>query len=181
MQKHIVLLLALAAAAVLSCQNQTSTTTLPVMPGFVEPQVVSVSADGKQATVNIGVMDKIRPAEMLYVVRNNRLVGMLSVRKPSTYTSDCTILASKSMTTMPPGSAVTLGNIAAGDHVVKNWPSVAPAGLMHDQVQEKVSVTIPSDNATTPGKTILVPRDQYDQWMKDHPPKPMVPTMGPSN
>jgi hypothetical protein len=179
-QKRIVLLLVLAAAMT-SCQGgQTSTSRIPAMPGFVEPQVVSVSADGKQATVNLGVMDQIQPAEMLYVVRNNGLVGMLSVRRPGDYTSDCIVMASKGMTPAAPGSTVTLGKIAVGDRVVKNWPFAAP-GLVHDQVLEKIPVTIPSDDPSKPGQVIMVPRTQYDQWKIDHPPKPVVPTKSPSN
>lgn len=178
MRTYITLFLILAGVAALSCQ-QSKTSTM--MPTFIEPQVVSLSPDGKQAKVNIGVTEHIRPGETLYVVRNNnRLVGILSVMQPSAYTSDCMIRASESMTKMPPGSAVTFGQIAVGDHVVRTWPSVTPPELSHDRVVDKVSVTLPSDNASLPGKTILIPREQYDQWVKDHPPKSTVPTMGPS-
>jgi hypothetical protein len=179
MHKHITLFLVLTALSALSCHNQP--TTSAGMLALVDPQVLSVSPDGKQAKVNLGEMDRVQPAEILYVVRNNRLVGILSVSKPSPYTSDCRIMTTKNTTKRPPGALMNLGTICVGDRVVKHWPVITPPELTHDRVVDKIPITIPADNATSPGKVILIPRNQYDQWMKDHPPKPMLPTKGPSN
>jgi len=142
-------------------------------PRLVDPQVIAVSADGRQAKINIGEMDKVRPAQMLYVVRNNQLAGMLNVVKPGAYTSDCLIIASRSVSKLPADAPVALGNIRVGDRVAREFSSIMRPGIARNRVTDKVPVAVESDNAMTPASVLLIPRDQYDQWKKDHPPKPM--------
>jgi len=167
--KRVVLFCGLAAVLALSCQSQPTT---PVGASrLIDPQVISVSADGKQAKINIGELDKVRPGQTLYVTRNNQLAGMLTVIKPGAYTSECLITASRTVSKLPADSSVALGNIRAGDRVAREFQHITRAGVARDRIPDKVPVPVESDNASLPGGVILIPRDQYDQWQKDHPPK----------
>jgi len=175
--KFLVLFLCLAATLVLSCKTQP---TIPsyYAPGLVDPQVTEVAPDGKLVKVNIGMLDKVHVGQRLYVLRSNQLVGMLTVTKPTSYTSECAIVASKNTNKPPPDTKVALGNIRVGDRVARELKYVPRAGFPGDRVPYLVPIPYEPDNASLKGgaKEIVIPRDLVEQWRREHPPAQTPPS-----
>jgi len=170
--KRLIALLC-AAAVLLSCEGQTYN-----VAELVDPKVTKVYDDGKQANVNIGLFDGVHVGQQLWVVRNNRPAGMLMVRNPKDYMSECTVVAPSKTTTMPSGS----GEIRAGDLVTRDFRGVTAVPSMREKVPRMVAVPYEADNETlaTVDKALggtekrkkiwtRIPRDQIEAWRRRHP------------
>lgn len=166
-----------AAALLLSCETQTYQ-----VGDLVNPKITEVSADGKTAKVNIGLFDGVHAGQMLYVVRDNRLAGMLVVRRLDAYSSECTVTASKTEGHLAEAARVRLKDIRAGDLVVREFKEISGAGMIRKKVPRMVPVPWDTDNTTIgvaarkfeDGRQEIyewkkIPRDQVDAWRKKHP------------
>ena len=140
---------------------------------MVSPIVLEVSNKGQEAKVNIGENDGVRGGQRLYVARDNKLVGMLAVRKMDAYTSECIVVASRDVSVGE--GAAGLDHIRVGDVVHREFMGLTRPGMPTEKVERMVPV--PYDPGHKPGqpdnaiKTIenVVPRDQIDDWIKKHP------------
>jgi len=143
------------------------------MARLVDAQITEVSSDGAQAKVNIGVFDDVHVGQRLYVIRNDQLVGMLIVRQPDVYSSDCGVIEPREGSRFPDNAAVRIGKVRIGDLVVRKLSSVTRAragmGLPLDKVPRMVPVPYEPDNATGSALETVIPRDQVEQWKKEHP------------
>lgn len=179
MTKFAAAILALSLCALCSCAGQPAQMT----GRMVDPTVASVASDGKTAKVNIGYFDGVHVGQRLYVVRQNKLIAMLTVRKPETYSSDCLVVASGQVT--QGHAANSLGTIHAGDNVFRSMAGLTlPGGRPGEQVPRMVPVPYePADqlgaqqessdnNAERKARLVqppVIPRDQVENWMKTHP------------
>ena len=162
------------AAVLLSCEGQTYN-----VAEMVDPKVTKVYDDSRQANVNIGVFDGVHAGQRLYVVRNNRPIGMLMVRNPRDYTSECVVVAPSNAIKMPsPGG----GDIKAGDLVARDFRGVTAVGTLREKVPRMVAVPYEVDDQTmaTVDKALgdpekrqqmwsRIPRSQIDAWRRRHP------------
>jgi hypothetical protein len=179
----------LLAAALVILPLLTSCSTPPPAPyQMVDPRVMSVGNDGTTAKINIGTFDHVRPGELLYVVRDHKMIGMLTVDRISDYWSDCRVTASKTVSKMDP-AASPLGDVRVGDIVMREFKDIADVGLPKERVPRMVPVPYqPADPYTEPKtpppatelearklaakqniQLPVIPREQVDEWIKMHP------------
>ena len=164
--------LLLLPMAIVSC-------TMPASPPYamVDPRVMSVQNDGKTARINIGMYDQVHDGQLLYVVRDHKMIGMLTATQVSDYWTECRVTASSKVSQVDMKMS-TLSDIRAGDLVVRQFKDVADTGLPRERVPRMVPVPYqPADCATTtpPKQNIqepVVPRDMMEAWIKAHPPAP---------
>ena len=171
-RRHVFAVLCAAAGlAVLSCESQPP----PVnVYDVVAPQIIKVSSDGLHADVNIGMFDGMHAGQRLYVVRDQKLAGMLTVTRPLDYSSECVVVASNQVSDVDPGAEVDLKNVRVSDLVVTRTKYISGAGLMKERVPRMVPVPYDAYDSETEtlkvgGREIKIPRDQVEQWKKDHP------------
>ncbi len=180
MKKPAALAAALLLSGLCSCAGQ------PQMMGrMVDPTVTEVSSDGKTAKVNMGAYDGLHGGQRLYVARQNKLVGMLAVRKLDAYSSECLVVASSDVSG---GNAnTTLDHIRPGDNIHRELMGLTRPGMPTEKVSRMVPVPYeaqekPIDTTkdpapgTDPNKPTardvqppVIPREQIEDWIKTHP------------
>lgn len=177
MKALLIALTLVVAAASLSCEAPQAT---PYR--MVDPQVTWVSSDGKDAKINIGLLDKLYAGQRLHVVRDHKLVGYVTVTRPIEYSSDVLVMDARTQPNAP------LGQVRAGDVVLREFKNIAETGMPREKVARMVPV--PYDPASappvTPAGTIsgnprwttppkeaadvrVIPREMVDEWIKTHP------------
>ncbi|HUW56378.1 MAG TPA: hypothetical protein VMZ92_07055 [Planctomycetota bacterium] len=171
------IILLACAAALLSCEGETYN-----VAEMVDPKVTEISADGREAKVNIGMFDEVHVGQRLWVVRGNRPVGILVVRDAKDYSSDCVVVASKKVSEMPVVDGVELANIHPGDLVVRTFKGITQAGALREKVPRMVPVPyeVPEETVAEVDKELggpearreawkKIPRDQVEAWRRRHP------------
>jgi len=95
------------------------------------------------------------------------------VRQPDVYSSDCGVMQRQEGGRFPANEAVNIGKVHVGDLVVRKLSSVTRAragmGLPLDKVPRMVPVPYEADNSTGSVTETVIPRDQVEQWKKEHP------------
>jgi hypothetical protein len=177
----------LLALSVLSCESGPPTAA-PSPAQMIDPQVTWVSSDGKNAKVNIGVLDQLHVGQRLYAVRDNKMAGLLMVTKPESYWSECLVTASRDVTKADAKAEDQLVRLRVGDHVVREFRNIAQTGLPREQVPRMVPVPYqpeapkkaeeppPKDDLEARKRALMkdvqipvIPREAVEQWIKDHP------------
>ena len=158
-----------SAVMMLSCESQDLN-----VYDMVSPQITEVSDDGRIAKVNIGSWDGVHAGQRLYVVRGNELGGMLTVLRPFQYQSECVVTASKGVSNLYGDAKVAMIKVKRGDLVVRKTKYITGAGLTRDRVPRMVPTPYTAYDAdnetlTVGSQEIKIPRDQVEQWKKDHP------------
>ena len=175
------------AAVLLAAAVMTSCSTPPPAPyQMVDPRVMSVDNDGATAKINIGTFDQVRPGQLLYVVRDHKMIGMLTVEKISDYWSDCRVTASSKVSKVDLKTS-PLGEVRVGDIVMREFKDIADVGLPKERVPRMVPVPYqPADPVPEPAASTseiearklaakqniqlpVVPREQVNEWIKMHP------------
>jgi len=164
----------LALALLASCE-----TPAPIVGQLVDPKIVMVSPDGKEARINIGINDHVRPGQLLYVVRDHKLIGLLDAAKPSEYWTDCVVTASKQVTKN--SDNLPIDKVVVGDLVMRYFKDIADVGLPKERVPGMVptpgaDLSTPQphpDNVTRPAhpetNVPVIPREMAPDWIKTHP------------
>lgn len=181
MKKMAALAATLLLCGLCSCAGQQ-----PQMMGrMIDPTVIEISKDGQTAKVNMGVFDGVHGGQRLYVARQNKLVGVLTVRKIDAYSSECLVVSSTDVSEGNPDA--TLDHIRPGDNVHRELMGLTRPGMPKEKVLRMVPVPYeaqekPVDTTQNPATTTdstkttvreiqppAIPRDQVDDWIKTHP------------
>jgi hypothetical protein len=171
--KPILSLAFLAAAALLaSCGGQQVNT-----PHMVNPKIVRITQGGKMATVNIGFQNDVRSGDKLYVMRGGKFIGILLVETPLPFESECVVMTDEKNAIKGTSDKVAISKVAVGDLVSRSVTGIGYPGNPTERVSKYVPVPYDAENHTIDrdGKPVkietAVPREEYEKWKKEHPPK----------